>query len=185
MIFLRLDDPDATQFHLAGAERLDGTRCTFTDTDGQALGHAIIRMVAPDTLELADAQMFSAGQGFRVLREDMVTAVAVSRGEVVRRREQAAFRRRVGEAWGWRCAITGETVREVLEAAHLPGSSWRAGDNRAVDGILLRLDLHRLMDAGLLRIEGGSVRVSVGNYAALDGAQMIWPRRKPRRGTND
>jgi predicted restriction endonuclease len=82
----------------------------------------------------------------------------------------------VGDAWGWRCAITGEAVPEALEAAHLPGKSWRAGDNRAIDGILLRADLHRLLDAGLLRIEDGIVRISIGSYAQLDGTLLVWPR---------
>jgi hypothetical protein len=60
----------------------------------------------------------------------------------------------------------------VLEAAHLPGASWRAGADKAEHGILLRLDLHRLFDAGLLRIEDGVVRVAVGSYAALDGTAI-------------
>lgn len=172
MLFVRLDDATARQFHLAEADQRDGASCTFTDADGFALGTARLRRVATDTVELSDPEIFTAEQRYRVLRPDMIDGYAVSRGEVLRRREQEAFRKRVGDAWGWRCAITGETVREVLEAAHLQGKSWRAGANRAEDGILLRLDLHRLMDRGLLRIEDGVVRISVGGYAALDGVEL-------------
>jgi hypothetical protein len=60
----------------------------------------------------------------------------------------------------------------VLDAAHLPDTSWRAGENEAIDGILLRADLHRLLDAGLLRIDDGVVHVAVGNYAVLDGMRL-------------
>ena len=48
-------------------------------------------------------------------------AVRLGRAEV--RPEQAAFRERVGDAWGWRCAITREDLPEALDAAHLPGAS--------------------------------------------------------------
>ena len=99
-----------------------------------------------------------------------------NQGLALLRPEQAAFRQRVGDAWGWRCAITGEDVPEALDAAHLPGLSWRAGNNSATDGILLRADLHRLLDEGLLRIVDGVVRVSVGSYAALDGRPIGLPR---------
>lgn len=172
MLLVRLDDPKASAFHLGTAEERDGQRCMFTDGDGVALGEATLRMVARDTVELHEVVALAEADRYRVLTPDVIEARAVSRSEVVRRREQSTFRQRVGEAWGWRCAITGEAVREVLEAAHLPGTSWRGGDNRAEDGILLRLDLHRLLDAGLLRIEQGVVRVSVGGYAVLDGRRV-------------
>ena len=63
----------------------------------------------------------------------------------------------------------------MLDAAHLPGTSWRTGENEATDGILLRADLHRLLDAGLLRIDDGVVRVAAGSYAALDGTRLVSP----------
>jgi hypothetical protein len=46
-------------------------------------------------------------------------------------------------------------LHQALEAAHLPGSSWQTGDNEATYGILFCADLHRLLDVGLLQIEGG------------------------------
>lgn len=76
------------------------------------------------------------------------------------RPEQAAFRDAVFRAFSGRCAISGCTVPEALEAAHLLGRDWRKGHNRAADGILLRRDLHSLYDRGLLRItEGGRVEL--------------------------
>ena len=69
------------------------------------------------------------------------------------RTEQAAFRAAVYEACGGRCVISGNTVPQALEAAHLRGRSWHKGHNTASDGILLRRDLHALYDCSLLSIE--------------------------------
>ena len=72
--------------------------------------------------------------------------------EVEIRPDQAKFRRAVGEAYGWTCAVTGCSIREVLDAAHVgPKGAWLA-KNSARDGVLMRTDLHRLFDAGLARI---------------------------------
>lgn len=74
--------------------------------------------------------------------------------EVAVRMLQQLFRQRVKQAYEGRCAITGCTVDKVLEAAHLPGRNWRE-HNRAEDGVFLRVDLHRLLDSGLARLEEG------------------------------
>jgi hypothetical protein len=74
--------------------------------------------------------------------------------ETERRMKQQVFRFRVGEACGWTCAVSGNQVKRVLEAAHLPGKNWRF-DNGADDGIMLRVDLHRLLDAGLAELRNG------------------------------
>ena len=70
------------------------------------------------------------------------------------RMRQQAFRLRVGNRCGWRCVVTGTTVKEVLDAAHLPGKDWRT-DNQAEDGVLLRTDLHRLLDRRLAELRDG------------------------------
>lgn len=67
---------------------------------------------------------------------------------------QQAFRLRVGSRCGWRCMVTGTAVREVLDAAHQPGKDWRT-DNEAEDGVLLRADLHRLLDRRLAMLRDG------------------------------
>lgn len=100
------------------------------------------------------------------------------------REEQPGFRRRVGAAYGWRCAVTGCAVVEVLEAAHLGGAgAWRHR-NTVRDGILLRADIHRLLDADGLRFvrDGDRVVVRVSpalaesEYASLDGVELRLPR---------
>ncbi|MGG5818737.1 HNH endonuclease [Falsiroseomonas sp. HW251] len=171
-ILLRVDDPTASRFNLADADAHDGERVTFTGMDGIAYGRATIQAVAPHVAELVDREPLDEQDRYRIRSGAALEARAIRVRETEQRPEQAAFRQRVGEAWGWRCAITGEDVPEVLEAAHLPGASWRTGDNEATDGVLLRADLHRLFDAGLLQIEDGKVRVTAGSYAALDGVRL-------------
>lgn len=83
----------------------------------------------------------------------------------------------VERAWGHRCAITGTGVRQVLQAAHLrPYSETR--DNRAENGILLRMDLHALWDEHLLGIDPVTQRVRLAaclaktGYKALEGKPL-------------
>ncbi len=89
--------------------------------------------------------------------------------EVEARIMQATFRNRVGARCGWRCAVTGSKIRETLDAAHLPGRDWRK-DNEGNDGVLLRADIHRLIDAKIAWIEEGkfhvgkSARAEYGQY---------------------
>lgn len=78
--------------------------------------------------------------------------------EVVVRGGQASFRNRVLSAYEGRCAITGCDVQEVLEAAHIrPYSGPKSND--VSNGILLRVDLHRLWDRGLMAVHESGRRV--------------------------
>ncbi len=174
-MLLRVDDPGADLFNVADAQALDGRLVTVTDREGVAHRRSVLRAVSATGVRLEDTEVFAPADRYRIRDSAAIDGAAVRLATVETRPEQAAFRNRVGEAWGWTCPITGETVREALEAAHLPGSSWRAGANSAVDGVMLRADLHRLLDAGLLRIEDGIVRVSVGSYAQYDGRPVVPP----------
>jgi putative restriction endonuclease len=67
------------------------------------------------------------------------------------RRGQGAFRALVTNAYGRRCAITGESTLPVLEAAHIKpvaAEGWHSTSN----GLLLRSDFHRLFDHGLVTV---------------------------------
>lgn len=93
--------------------------------------------------------------------------------EVETRPQQSKFREAVFRAYDGRCAVSGCRVPEALEAAHLEGRHWRQGHNSARDGILLRRDLHRLYDRGLLKLSGASVvelaAAVLPDYAQFDG----------------
>lgn len=73
---------------------------------------------------------------------------------------QGSFRIVVTDAYERRCAITGERVLPVLEAAHVKPYS-EGGLHRLDNGLLLRSDLHTLFDRGYLTVtEGFRIEVS-------------------------
>lgn len=113
------------------------------------------------------------------------TDKAYKRARVGDRPGQARFRQAVLEAYGFQCAISGENCREVLEAAHIqPYIDSRSDDIR--NGLALRIDLHRLFDAGLLTIDPDyRVRVSgyvkSPHYRQYDGAMLRIPEVAEKR----
>ncbi len=64
---------------------------------------------------------------------------------------QGAFRVRVTDIYGWRCAVTRERTLPALEAAHIrPYGDGGAHEER--NGLLLRRDIHSLFDAGYVTV---------------------------------
>lgn len=74
------------------------------------------------------------------------------------RPDQARFRAELMSIYGVQCAISGCTVVEVLEACHIK-SHEAGGPSTSSNGVILRRDLHRLFDLGLI---------------ALDPAKLSW-----------
>ena len=93
---------------------------------------------------------------------------------------QAKFRDAIGAAYGWKCAVTGCPDTACLEAAHLTeDGEWRM-HNEVCDGVMLRADVHRLLDAGLLTFElDGTVRIAPSvrdmTLRKLNGAKLKTP----------
>ena len=84
---------------------------------------------------------------------------------IVRRRGQPLFRRRLLDAYGGRCAISGCTLEAVLEAAHIV--PYRGPEtNHSRNGLLLRADLHTLFDLHLIAIDAASLTVLVSPQVA-------------------
>ena len=73
------------------------------------------------------------------------------------------------------CEISKSSTIEVLEAAHIVAHADQ-GDSSPENGLLLRVDLHRLFDRGLLSIDpdDGTVRFSesVKEYEDLNGVKI-------------
>lgn len=99
---------------------------------------------------------------------------------VVVREGQSSFRRSLMHAYGGSCAITGVSIEPALEAAHIrPYKGPRT--NQTNNGILLRADLHRMWDVGLLAVHEDDLSVLVAahvsdpSYAALRGRQIRIP----------
>jgi putative restriction endonuclease len=106
---------------------------------------------------------------------------------------QGAFRVLVTDAYGRRCAVTGERTMPVLEAAHV--RPYNLDGPHAIDnGLLLRSDLHTLFDRGYVTVTPDltfrvSQRIKLEfengrDYYALDGRSInapVAPYTSPRR----
>lgn len=103
---------------------------------------------------------------------------------------QGAFRVVVTDAYERRCAVTGEKVLPVLEAAHIRPYGEN-GPHRVENGILLRSDLHILFDRGYLTVTP-ELRMEVSHkirdefdngrdYYALHGRTVRCPIRADQR----
>lgn len=143
----------------------------------------------------------SEGEGARVLRDcleragrvgdrwnvDRVAEEAPRYGDpmLVRpRRGQATFSMAVRDAYAGACAVTREHSLPALEAAHIV--PYRDGGPHSLDnGLLLRIDVHRLFDRGYVTVTpdgtfrvGQQLREEFSNgrtYYPLDGATIALP----------
>lgn len=64
---------------------------------------------------------------------------------------QGSFRAAVLDAYGARCAVTGDRVIHVLEASHIQPFAV-GGPHLVRNGLLLRSDLHTLFDRGYITV---------------------------------
>lgn len=102
--------------------------------------------------------------------------------EVVLREGAQEFRAQTLRAWAHRCAVTGCSIIQALEAAHISPYKGKRS-NHVCNGISLRRDLHRLFDLLLLSIEESRgqfyIRTSCdlvkSNYEKFNGQIMIPP----------
>ena len=100
--------------------------------------------------------------------------------EIVQRRGQPEFRKKLLFAYRGRCAITGCDVASALEAAHI--SPYRGPDsNHVTNGVLLRADIHTLFDLDLIRIDPDSLVVVLAeklresSYKEIGGRKVTTP----------
>lgn len=100
-------------------------------------------------------------------------------GKLTIREGQSSFRRSVIQNYFGACCITGTSVSDVLEAAHISPYSG-AHSNRLDNSLCLRVDIHRLFDRFLLSIEPDSGLVKLGKsliddhyYGNLEGVPAV------------
>lgn len=91
------------------------------------------------------------------------------------RKAQARFKQELMKL-GPACALTGLTLRALLDAAHIQ-SVEHGGPDEPDNGILLRADLHRLYDAGYFKIKPDGTlilkrSIPDGYRAQLAGARL-------------
>ncbi|MFF7235477.1 HNH endonuclease [Streptomyces collinus] len=97
------------------------------------------------------------------------------------RKGQPAFRKHLLEAFGEVCAFTGPAPVQALEAAHLYSYATN-GRHHKGGGLLLRRDLHRLFDLGLIAVDPHTKSLHLADalkaypdYAKLHGAPLTVP----------
>lgn len=73
---------------------------------------------------------------------------------------QASFRALITDAYQYRCAITSERTLPVLQAAHIRPYS-EDGTHELSNGLLLRSDLHTLLDLKYMTIDPSTKKVVV------------------------
>ncbi len=110
------------------------------------------------------------------------------------RRGQGAFRLMVMDSYDRRCAITGERTLPVLEAAHIKPFAGEQ-THEVANGKLMRSDLHRLYDRGLVTVDehltfhvSSSIERDYSNgkiYYALEGRTIATPDRQSAKPNVD
>jgi putative restriction endonuclease len=109
---------------------------------------------------------------------------------VVLRQGQPEFRRRLLDIYEERCAISGCTVVQVLEAAHIM-PYLGPQTNHLSNGLILRADLHTLFDLGLLAVDTKTMTVIVSPqlentpYAEFRGVRIYLPKDKTSRPSKE
>ncbi|MEK8226508.1 HNH endonuclease [Oerskovia sp. M15] len=82
------------------------------------------------------------------------------------RRGQQQFREKTLAAQGSVCAFTGAAPQRVLEAGHLY-SYAQIGTHYEHGGLMLRRDIHRLFDDGLIAVDPSRLQIDVGSELTM------------------
>lgn len=105
------------------------------------------------------------------------------------REGQSEFSRKVKKAYGYKCAISGESCSEVLEAAHIQ-PYLNSNSNHVQNGICLRADIHKLFDAHLISIDSEykikvSKKLLKSSYFNYNGCLLALPIKKSAHPSRD
>ena len=174
------NDPLVPRQRLAEPSKPPAPGPTYlADADHLVVGRGHIAAVENGWLELTGVEPLENKDRFW-LWDDAETILAYhpdgrSR-ETPERPNQRRFRERLLREYGGRCAVTGCDAPEMLDAAHL--TPWRIAD----EGILLRTDVHRMIDRGRAEIRNGRFRLlhPTAGYEQFDGVKLRKPHRRRR-----
>lgn len=182
--------PDTFASLEAAAETLASLRWLSSDNPEKPsfqhfLNHALIQDLEdqlPRELDVSPLAV-SAEREIELLTEDR----RVVRAQLaVVRTGQRDFRTLLWERYGGACCVTGCTIERLVEAAHIVpyrGNQTDGEDN----GLLLRVDIHRLFDEHLVAIDPDrlifvvSKSITDPTYQSLHGIPMFRLSRKPRK----
>jgi hypothetical protein len=110
--------------------------------------------------------------------------------QIVRRRGQPKFRSTLMTAYSGRCAVTGYEAGDALEAAHI--RPYKGPESNTLsNGLLLRADIHTLLDLKLLAINPQNREIAVSQllsatqYGSLSGQPIAEPALPSQRPSQD
>lgn len=125
----------------------------------------IMNSATPETIRLIDTDIAVAAGGHKVV-------------QVRARIGQTSFRQNLLASFGPICAFTGPAPFEALEAAHLY-SYAKICEHVPHGGLLVRRDIHRLFDLGLITVNPRDLTIEVSSrimpypeYASLKGKPL-------------
>ncbi len=135
----------------------------------------------PLPIEIEDGE-WEPSEYWQAIREELPRETQ----EVIARPGATEFRNQVLREYSNRCAISGVTSTQALEVAHIVPYYGPESDD-VQNAIPLRVDLHRLFDRGLLRIDynesSKSYKINVHHfispdYEEFDGKSLLLPDNK-------
>ena len=145
------------------------------------VGHKVLRpryVRSADSIALDEAHDAVASCGMFDPNVDARRRIMTT---IVQRDGQPLFRENLFDAYSGTCAITGCTVKSLLEAAHI--IPYRGDHTNAVEnGLLLRADVHKLFDLHMLRIDPQTRTVHLceelraSEYSDLEGTRLREPK---------
>ena len=139
--------------------------------------HSIRKFDYPKFLE--ELSSASLGNAARLLTNEPLVIVGGHKPRVVKARVgQAKFRKQLLRRYGETCALSGPAPARVLDAAHLY-SYAEMQEHDEMGGLLIRKDLHKLFDEGLIRIDPKTLQILIDGslnpyptYAGLNGKAL-------------
>ena len=121
-----------------------------------------------------------------LLKTNKSIETKITRFQHEQREGQAEFRATLLNNYKNKCALTGCDVIDVLDAAHIVPYS-ESYDHSECNGIILRTDLHRLFDRGMIGFDPHSGKLVLSNnleqstYKNLQNGSVFWPSDPKKR----
>lgn len=153
----------------------------FEELDAKALRLACVQPKAQFSMRLLDWQKFENSLATPLrYQTNNINSFCTKKGghrtaKTRVRLGQAEFRKKMLQKFGNVCAISGTAHLKGLDAAHLY-SYAELGHHDYHGGLLLRKDLHRFFDLGLIAIEPNSLKIQLADslqaipqYSLLQG----------------
>jgi hypothetical protein len=183
------DEPDSREDDITTYRSEHGA--AWADLNGMLSGEELRRLCVSESSQLSIRPFrwaaFREALEAAAVPEHLLVHLVAREGQLQGGHVERIVRARVGQgrfrssllsAFGSSCAFTGPNPPEALEAAHLY-SYAQLGRHEEHGGLLLRRDLHRLFDDGLIAVEPDNKTLDVSealdqfpHYTELQGQSL-------------